>query len=455
MKILAAMAVGALVLGGSLGVYFGYPESSKGKIVSLPTDRISGPDGGEKGLVVLLSGNDGWGEREDRMAEALNAEGTVVVGVDLPTYYASLLQQQRDCLYLVSDIEELSRQIHRDRGMTTYRAPVIAGVGGGGALALAIAAQTPLSTIGATVAVDPEASIPLPKILCTPAPKDRVEGGMAYGLTKGALPNPVDVVFTDAATEAGRAHVAALSQTHPDLRVTASQADAASVLLQTAEVDLAAASASPLSLPIVPIEAKPSRNTMAIIYSGDGGWRDIDQKLGAYLQEEGIPVVGIDALRYFWNEKSPEQTASDLSRIISTYRQKWNVENVVLIGYSFGANILPATYKLLPQADRDTVRLVSLLALSHQADFEIAVTGWLGYAGAGKHGDPVEDLAEMEPAKIQCVYGLKEEDTACPEVARYPGADIQARNGGHHFDGDYRALNRLIIDRLDKVLAGS
>lgn len=453
MKALPVVVAALTLVAGTVELYRAYLAPVE--IVSLPTSRISDPQGKEKGIVVLLSDAGGWDASEDRISDALTADGAVVVGVDLPDYYAELGEEQRDCLYLVSDIEELSRQIHRDRDMPTYRAPLVAGIGAGGSLALAIAAQTPFSTIGATLAVDPEPSIALQKILCTPAPKRSVDGGMSYGLSEGALPNTVDVVFTPQAGEAGRYHVEDLRRSHPGMEVTVEDDLSEDALIEVSRNVLTASATTglPLDLPIVPIEAAPTRNTIAIIYSGDGGWRDIDQKLGAYLQEEGIPVVGVDALRYFWNEKTPQQTAVDLSRIIATYRERWKVENVVLIGYSFGANILPATYRLLPQADRDAVRLVSLLALSHQADFEIAVTGWLGYAGAGKHGDPVEDLSAMEPIKIQCIYGVEEEDTACPDVAEIPGADVRSRSGGHHFDGDYRALNRLIVDRLDQLLS--
>ncbi len=35
------------------------------------------------------------------------------------------------------------------------------------------------------------------------------------------------------------------------------------------------------------------------------GWRDLDREIGENLQKEGIPVVGVDALRYFWNERQP------------------------------------------------------------------------------------------------------------------------------------------------------
>jgi type IV secretory pathway VirJ component len=443
----------AVITLGVAATEFYRTHLAENEIVSLPTSRISDPEGQEKGIVVLLSDAAGWGAREERMSKALTGEGAVVVGVDLPQYYAALGREDRECLYLVSDIEELSRQIHRDRDMATYRPPLVAGIGGGGSLALAIAAQTPFSTIGATLAVDPVASIPLSKILCTPAPKQLAAGGIAYGLTEGALPNAVDVVFTPTGDPAGRSHVDDLRRSHPGIEVIAGTEPPETAFLSATRnvLTAAATSVSPLDLPIVPIEATPTRNTMAVIYSGDGGWRDIDQKLAGHLEEEGIPVVGVDSLRYFWNAKTPDEAAADLSRIIGTYSRRWNVQNVVLIGYSFGANILPATYRRLPENDRNAVRLVSLLALSRQADFEIAVTGWLGYAGMGRHGDPVDDLAQMEPAKIQCIHGVEEKDSACPALEGIAGADIHARPGGHHFDGDYQTLTRLIVDRLDRL----
>jgi len=46
---------------------------------------------------------------------------------------------------------------------------------------------------------------------------------------------------------------------------------------------------------------------LAIVLSGDGGWRDLDQTVARALQDAGVSVVGIDSLRYFWRRKSPSR----------------------------------------------------------------------------------------------------------------------------------------------------
>ena len=418
--------------------------------VSLPTDRIVMPEGAPSGLVVLLSDANGWAQDEDRIQRRLVDSGAIVVGVDLPAYLVALSRETRDCLYLVSDIEKLGRQIHRAHQIETFHPPIIAGWGEGATLALAILAQTPNSTIAETVAVDPHAALPLARPLCTPAEKKPEGNGIVYGLKPAPLPDPLSLILSPAASETGRSHALALKAAKPEIRLEDS-AETAAVLFERetlAALDRTRASRAPLDLPIVELPAEPRFDTLAIIYSGDGGWRDIDQKLGGFLQADGVPVIGVDALRYFWQERSPEQTAKDLSQIIATYRERFGVKNVVLIGYSFGADILPATYNRLPPADKAVVTQLSLLALSHKADFEIAVTGWLGMAGTGRHGDPVEALKTVEPAKIQCIYGLAETASACPAVAAIRGAQIIARPGGHHFDENYELVADRILARI-------
>lgn len=243
-----------------------------------------------------------------------------------------------------------------------------------------------------------------------------------------------------------------LKESHADVVIADGEGGAARIL-STEAADLVTRlkpEDAALDLPLVEELVTPQHDIMAILYSGDGGWRDINQRVSARLNENGVPVIGVDALRYFWSEKTPEETAADLSEIIVHYRDRLGVSKVVLIGYSFGANILPKVYGLLPDQDRKSVTLLSLLALSHQADFEIAVSGWLGAAGSGKHGDPVDHLAAIDPTRIQCVYGLEEEDTACPALSPRvkDGVDLIARPGGHHFDENYELVADRILARI-------
>jgi type IV secretory pathway VirJ component len=224
-------------------------------------------------------------------------------------------------------------------------------------------------------------------------------------------------------------------------------APSAALLLSTSLVLAQGAEApDPADLPIVELPATGAGDAFAIIYSGDGGWRDLDKTIAENFQRRGIPALGVDSLRYFWSEKTPEVIARDLAVLIRTYSARWQRPKVMLIGYSFGADVMPAAFNLLPDDVRAQVPQISLLGLAKTGAFEVSVSGWLGK----KPDDARPTLPELEridPALIQCFYGREEEDSACAALdpARY---EVIATDGGHHFDGDYDALADRILDGL-------
>jgi len=65
------------------------------------------------------------------------------------------------------------------------------------------------------------------------------------------------------------------------------------------------------------------------------------QRRGGSLAANGIPVIGLDSLRYFWSARSPQGLGADLDRMIRYYLTQLGKQRVVLIGYSQGADVLP------------------------------------------------------------------------------------------------------------------
>lgn len=203
-------------------------------------------------------------------------------------------------------------------------------------------------------------------------------------------------------------------------------------------------------LPIVVLPVAAPQGTMAVVLSGDGGWRDIDRSLAGVFQRKGVPTVGLDSLHYFWWKKTRAQTAADLARIIEHYSRLWHARQVVLVGYSFGADVLPGAYDRLPERVRSKVTEISLLGLSGRVDYEISAGALLG-AGAGD-GETLPDLAGIRPGLVQCVYGEEEGGSACVGL-QGTGAEVIRTGGGHHFDGDYEALANRILDGAKRRVA--
>lgn len=200
-------------------------------------------------------------------------------------------------------------------------------------------------------------------------------------------------------------------------------------------------------LPVVEVPAAQPGDTVSLFYSGDGGWRDLDKAVAEQMAERGYPVVGVDTLRYFWQRKSPEQAASDLSELMREYREKWHAKRFVLIGYSFGADVMPALYNRLPDSDKQQVDAVLLLALARSGAFEIHVDGWLGKDASEAATGP--ELVKLPAEKVLCVYGTEEAPESGCTQPQATGENLQLP-GGHHYDKDYPALAQRLIAAIQK-----
>ncbi len=199
------------------------------------------------------------------------------------------------------------------------------------------------------------------------------------------------------------------------------------------------------NVPVVEVPAAKPSETVTLFYSGDGGWRDLDRDVAAQMAELGYPVVGVDALRYFWEHKTPEQSAADLAVLMQHYREKWGAKHFVLAGYSFGADVLPAIYNRLPADAKKDVSSVILLAFARSGSFEIEVQGWLGKAGQEAATGP--EMARLPGPKVLCVYGIEEKNESGCTQPQAVGENLQLP-GGHHFDEDYPALAKRLVNAI-------
>ncbi|WP_263141090.1 AcvB/VirJ family lysyl-phosphatidylglycerol hydrolase [Pseudomonas sp. RIT-PI-AD] len=201
------------------------------------------------------------------------------------------------------------------------------------------------------------------------------------------------------------------------------------------------------SIPVVevPVDKAKASDTVILFYSGDGGWRDLDRDVAAQMAELGYPVVGVDTLRYYWQHKTAKQSAADLSQLMRHYREKWAAKRFVLIGFSFGANVLPSIYGQLSEGEQKQVDGIFLLSMERSLSFEIRVQGWLGKAGEEAPVGP--ELAKLPAEKLLCIYGEEEAEESGCTLPESHGENLRLP-GGHHYDEDYPALAKRLVQAI-------
>lgn len=210
----------------------------------------------------------------------------------------------------------------------------------------------------------------------------------------------------------------------------------------------AASAADVRDLPLVELRAKGPSQTLAIVLSGDGGWADIDKEIGETLAERGVDVIGFDDRAYLrTGKRDADITGADVQRVAAHYMSAWNDQGLVIVGYSRGAAFAPFVATRLSPDLRRRLALVAMLGLAEHAGFKYRFSDLWATRSNPKDTPILPELEKLRGTNMLCVYGRKEDESLCRGIDPtlvYP----VAREGGHHFDGDYRSLTALILVRM-------
>jgi type IV secretory pathway VirJ component/protein-S-isoprenylcysteine O-methyltransferase Ste14 len=435
-----------------------------------------------KGVVVLVSGEDGWDSHAEALARSLESLDALVIGLDLQYYLRKMERLTQDCSYPAGDFEMLSKLVQKKLELPAYTPPVLAGFGTGATLAYGALAQAPAGSFagaislgfcpaietghplcagrglvskplpgGGSYQLQPVASLDQPWLL--------IPGVAAGGGVASCGGGPAQAPEAFAAKVKGAAVISPPKssghhQAAPELRAASGLKQAYLRVLNTADLARPPESAVRRSLADLPLLELPepgsTGDTLAVIVSGDGGWAGLDRDVAAQLADRGFPVVGLNTLQYFWTPRAPEGAAADLARVLRTYLAAWKRKDAVLIGYSLGAEVLPFMVDRLPPDLQAKVRLVALLGPSRTTSFEFRLSEWLGHGG-GEERPVAPEVAKLKGKPVLCVYGSGEKATSlCTALAPSLATGV-ALPGAHYLGSDPRAVVVAIVRQLGKA----
>lgn len=197
------------------------------------------------------------------------------------------------------------------------------------------------------------------------------------------------------------------------------------------------------SLPVSVYNSTDTTKPMVLYISGDGGFNKFSTSLMQALNKHGYAIIGLNAKDYFWKKRTPKEAAGVIETAIneSGLKQK----NVILIGYSFGADVSPFMVTHFSAMFADKVAHLILLSPSTKTDFEIHVLQMLGWGADSGESVPAEINKISKPVTI--ITGDDE--------SGFPFAELTGKNkklikmaGGHHYDGDVNSLCKQIVSQI-------
>jgi type IV secretory pathway VirJ component len=428
------------------------------------TVSVYRPQGQPKSVAIFLSGDGGWELGVINMAHALTDLGALVIGVDIRQYFANLRKAtahaDAPCQMIAADFELLSHQVQKQLGLSNYLVPVLVGYSSGATVVYATLVQSPPGTFagalslgfcaeqdfaganlcpGAGLHYSPNARH---ELVFQPAAALK-QPWIAFQGQKDQVCNPR--AADDFVARAANGQIVRLPLVGHGFSVERNwmpQFREAYARL-TAPTEVSAARPPDIGdLPIQEVHASGNAGEFALLLTGDGGWAGLDQELAARLAGAGVPTVALNSLKYFWSARTPDETARDVARILRHYFDAWHKARVLLVGYSFGADVLPFVVNRLPADLRARVASVSLLGIDSNASFEVRLTDWVGADAGGAPTRP--ELARITQLPVLCLYGEGERDSICPGL---PAGGVQREQigTGHHFGGEYATLADRIL----------
>lgn len=202
------------------------------------------------------------------------------------------------------------------------------------------------------------------------------------------------------------------------------------------------------ALPVVPyaVTNNNSKKAFVLYLSGDGGENSFSRSLMEQVNGKGFSAVLFNSQKYFWSKKTPEQTASDVEKVIRHYQSEWKIRNIIIIGYSFGADVAPFIVTRLSKDTYADVKNIVLMSPSQATDFEVHVAQLFGH-GKSSGSSVLAEINKIKQKPLLILQGLKEsekiESTSLKVTYKLIGL-----KGGHRYESDTSEVANTIFKNL-------
>jgi len=432
------------------------------------------PAGVPCSFALFISGDGGWNQGVVEMASHVVALGGMVAGIDIRHYMKSIRSLKSSCYYPAGDFEEVSMTIQKKYKFNQYYKPILIGYSSGATLVYGMLAQAPANTFKGAISIGfcPDIEIDRPLCKGSGLSWQVLKPGVSFNLDPCmeltapfiALNGTIDQIcnYTDTKKfidEMPMAEIITLPNVGHGFGVTRNwvpqfitayqkvlnepdfveKIASHNELLQSQAESLLK---SELPLTLIPTAVQEDL-PLAFFISGDGGWTSFDQSVCEKLAEKGMPVVGLDAQKYFWNEKQPKETADDITVAIKHYMQLWHKTSFVLLGYSFGACVAPFIVSNFSDELKESLKGVYCFSPDLTGDFEIHISDMLHLSTKDKYNVPAQ-LKQIPSMNPVCIFG-DEENSELRNSFSVPGTKIETLPGNHHYNNDFNAVARIIL----------
>jgi type IV secretory pathway VirJ component len=194
-----------------------------------------------------------------------------------------------------------------------------------------------------------------------------------------------------------------------------------------------------------PAEGRPAPVT-AVFLSGDMGFDfGMSGDVAAALAKHGVSLVGVVSPVAFAQHRTHAEATAVVAQALRLALKPPGTRRLMLIGESFGADVVAAVAPDLPPGLLARIDVIDLTVPARDVYFRSDPSG-LAYLGQPDF-QPEQALLAMHGPRLVCVYGVEEEDSLCPGLMG-TGAQVIGLPGGHYLDRNPEHLIKTTVAAL-------
>lgn len=173
--------------------------------------------------------------------------------------------------------------------------------------------------------------------------------------------------------------------------------------------------------------------------TGDGGYSPFSENLCRLFQKCHCNVISLDN-SYFWGGKKLEEVTLSFEQVVRQVEVKKKMERMMVVGYSFGADITPFIVNHLSEEIRNRISEVVLLSPSKMTNLKIDLMSLFFPEHSGK----LDVISEINEIKLPVKVVLNDNDSFSDSAFK-EGVKVKRIPGNHHFDYHFSLLINTIF----------
>ena len=207
--------------------------------------------------------------------------------------------------------------------------------------------------------------------------------------------------------------------------------------------------AVPTDLPLVLVPANAAtERPLVLLLSGDGDWAAFVRELAAQLADHGAPVLGMKMRTYLATARTPDEAATAIGAAVDVQLREWGRRELVIVGYSRGADLAPFLVNRWPPELRARVAAMVLIGLSERAGLEFHFEDLFRDVERPTDLPTRPELEKIMDIPIACVRGEDEVESFC----LHPTSTMRSlvHEGSHRVRADDGTID-LVLRELKLV----